>query len=433
MWDHLGFSESPYAATALPPSAQGERLLVGREEQLQRLLMALTYSTRHPTVEGDNGVGKTSLVAIAGYRAKQARVTGQRSQFFLPLDRTFQLSPEDTTDDFRRKVFFEVARAFITEHDSLKAARLAVPDVKEIDGWLHSPIFHTTGGGVSVLGSGLTGQRASGPNTSAGFNEAGFLATVDRWLRDCFPSSLAGGFICVIDNLELLETSQAARAHLERLRDSLLNQKGLRWVLCGAKGIVRSAASSARLEGLLADPINLVPISDDAVADVVDRRIEVFSNRAGAYAPVEPSGFRYLYEVLHKNLRNALRYAEEFSMEVAISANRMKTPEAKYAALESWLRSEADKHHADTHGVRGRAWEVFDGLVVLDGECSPGDYDLFGFNNAPSMRPHVQALEEANLVGRVIDETDNRRKTISLTPRGWLVQYKRDNYRIVSP
>ncbi|HEV7808039.1 MAG TPA: hypothetical protein VGO80_19645 [Solirubrobacteraceae bacterium] len=429
MWDELGFSESPYAATALPSSEQGERLLVGREPQLKQLLTSLTYSNRHPTVEGDNGVGKTSLVAIAGYRARQARVTGQRSQFFLPLERTFQLSPEDTVDGFRRQVFFEIARAFITEHTALKDARLVVPDSDEIDRWLNSPILHGTGGGISVLGSGGSGQRSSQPNTGAGFTEAGFLATVDRWLRDCFPSALAGGFICVIDNLELLETSQAARAQLERLRDALLNQKGLRWVLCGAKGIVRSAASSARLEGLLADPINLVPISDDDVADVVGRRIEVFSTRPDAYAPVEASGFRYLYEVLHKNLRNALRYAEEFSMAVVLSGD-LVTEDAKMGALQGWLRGEADKHHQDTHGVGKRAWEVFDGLVVLDGECSPGDFELFSFNNAPSMRPHVQMLEEANLVGRVIDETDNRRKTISLTPRGWLVHYRRNDYQI---
>ena len=46
------------------------------------------------------------------------------------------------------------------------------------------------------------------------------------------------------------------------------------------------------------------------------------------------------------------------------------------------------------------------------------------------MRPHIHALEEANLVTSVIDETDNRRKTISLTPRGWLVQYKLNDYTL---
>ena len=44
------------------------------------------------------------------------------------------------------------------------------------------------------------------------------------------------------------------------------------------------------------------------------------------------------------------------------------------------------------------------------------------------MRPHVRALEEANLVHSLIDETDHRRKTISVTPRGWLVQYKLNDY-----
>jgi hypothetical protein len=366
---------------------------------LEDLLNTLRYTGRHATIEGDNGVGKTSLVAIAAFRAKQARLQQEKVQFLLPLEGTFQLSPDSTPDAFRRRVAFQVAHAFIRDHDVLRQANLNVPDVDEIDRWLNSPLFHSGGAGATFLGTGLSGDRGTEPNSSSGFSEDGFVATIERWLDACFPGSLTGGFVCVLDNLELLETSQAARRQLEQLRDSVLAQKGLRWVLCGANGVVRSAASSPRLEGHLADPINLTPIPDNLVADVVARRIEFFSIRPDSYAPVEPDGFKYLYDVLNKNLRNTLRYAEEFALGLVNSGEAIPGgSEEKLQRLTEWLRSSADSHHRDTRGVGGRAWDVFEGLVLMDGRCSPGDYEQFGFNSPMAMRPHVRSLEDANLV-----------------------------------
>jgi MoxR-like ATPase len=84
VWEELGFSESPYATASLPPSEQGNRLLVGREDELERLLNVLRYTARHATIEGDNGVGKTSLVSIAAYRAKQEKSTRRKLSSCCP-------------------------------------------------------------------------------------------------------------------------------------------------------------------------------------------------------------------------------------------------------------------------------------------------------------------------------------------------------------
>ena len=47
-----------------------------------------------------------------------------------------------------------------------------------------------------------------------------------------------------------------------------------------------------------------------------------------------------------------------------------------------------------------------------------------------ALRPQIKALEDVNLVASAIDDTDKRRKTISITPRGWLVNYARNGYRV---
>ncbi len=290
VWTDYGFRSSPYATEPIPPTEEGDKLLVGREAEISRLTTYLTSSGLHPTIEGENGVGKTSLVSVAGFRLRQALERGSAQEAFIPLRRTFQLIPTASIDGLSTKVYYEVANAFIEYHDLLKSSGLRMPDIGDIDRWLNAPLFASTGGDVSILGSGANAERSTEPNTSPGFRDAGFSAAIDRWLRQAFPSRSTGGFIAVIDNLELLETSQAARLMLESMRDTVLDQPGLRWVLCGSRGIVRTGASSPRLEGRLAEPMDVRPIADEEVAEVIARRIETFRIRPDATAPVGPAG-----------------------------------------------------------------------------------------------------------------------------------------------
>lgn len=429
VWQNFGFSESPYRTDPVPATAEGARLLVGRERELKRLKSHLTSSNRHPTIEGDNGVGKTSLVSVAAYELAQAFAADQTGPAFLPLGQPLQLTNADTADSFNRKVNFAVARAFIVHHDALTSGGLVVPDVDRVRRWLDMPLFTSGNAGVTVAGFGGSAGHGVAPNSAAGFSESGFASTVDRWLADCFPSAAEGGFICVIDNLELLETSQAARALLEGMRDSVLGKTGLRWVLCGARGIVRTGASSPRLEGHLMEPLELKPINDNLAAAVVERRIEEFRLVEGAVAPVGPAGFAHLYEVLNRNLRNTFKFCEDFALWAATDAELEATGEDEFfGLLQVWLTEQADRYASDTQ-LTGRPWEVFNELCDRGGSCSPSDFEEFGFNSPMALRPHVKALESANLVQSSVEDTDKRRKTISVTPRGWLVRYSKTGYR----
>lgn len=430
IWSDFGFRESPYATQPVPPTDEGVRLFVGRDNELLQLGDLLSSSATHPTVEGPNGVGKTSLVAVAGYLAQKRFQDGSSAQLLIPLPRQFQLTPGISPDEFRRSVYHEIARSFIANRALIADTGRRVPETADVDRWLNSPVLASGGAGVTVAGFGGSRSSGSSANTSTGFAETGFLSQVDEWLKDAFPTLEAGGFVCVIDNLELLETSQAARSLIESLRDSLLNRQGLRWVLCGARGILRTAASSPRLEGVLADPLDLRPVPHTLVPDVIARRLEVFSMSTDAYAPVEPSGFRHVYDVLHLNLRNALKFCEDYSFSLRSKAKLPDSANEKAASLDRWLRDQARLYLRDTTSVRDRAWGVFDALVTAGGSCSPGDFEQFGFNSPMAMRPHIKSLEDANLAQSSVDDTDQRRKTILVTPRGWLVDYARRGFSV---
>ncbi|WAD26470.1 hypothetical protein OS670_19030 [Pseudomonadaceae bacterium T75] len=425
LWNDLGFTDNPYSPRPIQGNEQGVKLLIGRERELSRLKTYLRSSDTHPTVEGPNGVGKTSLVAVAGFLLQQDFLESRSQQALLPIPEPFQLTAEDTTSSFKRKVLLRVAQAFLDNHQKFKERGLNIPDIARIDQWLNTPTFNSIGGGVTSPLGGATATHGTNANTSSGFNEDGFITTVLTWLRECFPTNAAGGFICTIDNLELLETSKNARALLEGIRDEVLGVKGLRWVLCGARGITRSVASSPRLQGVLAEPLIINPIAEDQIEHLISERLGVFALSSDATVTVDSEGFAHLYRVGGSNLRNAMKYSEDFSFWAVEHGLLDRVKESPSHLIESWMIELAELYEDDTKGVGGRAWEVFEKLALVGGSTSPSQYEEFGFESNQAMRPHLRSLEDANLIESAVDETDNRRKTIGITSRGWIVNYKR--------
>lgn len=430
IWETHGFRENPYDVSPIAGDEEGERLLVGRDGELAELATQLASSTTHPTLEGQNGVGKTSLVAVAGYKVRRRFEATGSGQLLIPMAEPFQLLPDLRTAEFVTKVFTKVAHAILANEQVLRRLHTSLPNTDDVRRWLESPLLGGGGGGLSAGGIvGVSAPTAPTANSSQGFAQSGFSETVRTWLQGMFPSPRVGAFVCVIDNLELLETSKAAREQLEALRDELLRVAGLRWVLCGARGIVRSVASSSRLQGVLADPIEIEPIADAFVAQVVDRRVAVYGSPE-SYVPVESDGFRHLYDACNRNLRTAMKFSQDYAVWLARNNEHPETSRDKLGMLEAWMSEMADRYEKDSASLRGqRAWEVFDGIAEAGGSISPGDFEKFGFESMQAMRPHIKALEDAQLLHSSIDDKDGRRKTIEISARGWVVRYKRANYK----
>lgn len=428
MWEEIGFRDNPYSPRPIQANDEGVELLVGRDSELRRLMTYIKASDTHPTLEGPNGVGKTSLVSVASYKLFSEFVNGSHAAF-IPIEPSFQLTNEDKLQTFKQRVLFSIAQGFISNNTILKERGFNVPDVDNINLWLNSPLFHMNGGGINFAGFGGNLSHATTPNGGVGFTESGFASTVQSWLRDCFPSRSMGGFICIIDNLELLETSRSARELLEAIRDELLNISGLRWVLCGARGIIRSTASSPRLQGILSEPIDVAPIRDSDAKYALQKRLDIFAME-GANAPVEADGFGHIYQIGNRNLRNTLKYCEDFALWAILGNNIPANSKDKLELIQVWMAETAEKYEQDTTGVGNRAWKVFDDLIAAGGTASPGDYEDFGYESQQAMRPQLKLLEDAHLIESAIDDTDKRRRTIVVTSRGWIVNYKRTGFKI---
>lgn len=419
-----GFIDNPFQQTRLLPNQQGATLLVGRDNEIDTLMKRLVNPPKLPVLEGANGVGKTSLINVAAFKAFYRFLEDPSNPLLVPCNKSFQLEIGKDANSFCDEVFLEVAQTLL-EHGKLIKERCVgkLAKAESIDKWLNSASFNSWQGGLPILTLG-GGTEA---NESSGFERSGFRKVVFEWLDAVFPSTTNGGVICVIDNLELLQTSNAAKNLLEQLRDSLLTVPGIRCVLCGANGVTWSLASSMRLEGILHRPLEVAGIASAFAPEILESRQKAFSvDGSNGYLPIIPKDFELLYEILNRNLRALLHQVDEYCM--WISDNVVpKSDEEKHVAFEKWLSEQCESiSSAAESSLTPRAWEIFDKAIELGGNFSPNEFAKFSCNSAPALRPHVKTLEDVNLlVSFRQDNQDQRRKSIFVTPRGRLVAYHR--------
>lgn len=426
LWQQLGFRANPYDSRALPASPEGEQLLVGREQELRTLRSRLINSTLHPTIEGDNGVGKTSLVLVAGFAAMRDRREKKTFQLFLPVEELLQIGTDPV--DFDRRALLAIAYALVDHRDFLRKCGIEPKRLGDLGKWMQDPIVRTAGGGgAQVLGVGADVTINTEVNTGPGFTDAGLDRLVREVLLEIFPTDGDGGMVAVIDNMELLSRSNEAKRVLERIRDTSLSIPRVRWVLCGAKGIVRASISSPRLTGRVATPIAVKPVPDEKIEQLIEARLSHFAIGATYKAPVASKEFRHLYDICNHNLRDALKYAQDFSLWLDEQDELNRPQEDMFGLLEVWLATEAETINQSI-SLQPRMWKLFDDLADVGGSCAPGDFEMFGFQSMQRMRSNFAELERADLVVAEIDEDDHRRRTVAMTPKGWLVHYSRNGF-----
>ena len=424
-----GFVENPFSVSPLPPSEIGEKLLIGRSSELAALLRRLATPPNIPTIEGLNGMGKTSLVNVALYTYAKQNVGGQNDPLFLTCRKTFQIRDETDPNEFLGEVLLEVAQLLIKKKDTLIELGYELPRVNEVNRWLNSPEFSTAEVNLaSLVGVGF-GRSAGGQ----GFEASGFKATVLGWLENIFHTPDRGGVICILDNLEILRKSVRAREILEEMRDPVLSVPGLRWIMAGALGVVYGIARSPRLQGIISRPIELGPLGDDeAPGKILLSRFAAFAvNPSAAYLPVSEATFRYGYSLMNGNIRNVLGLMNDFCQWCADGhlANCHKSDPDH--VFHGWLADEALKAYADARdSVRADAWRLFEDIVREKGTMRLPDFRQLSTQQQSELLSRIRELIGAGLVTDVWLTANEVRKTLFVTAKGWLVDHARNRRAI---
>lgn len=270
-------------------------------------------------------------------------------------------------------------------------------------------------------------------SSNPGFERGGFRNHVVKMLSVIFPERGLGGVICCIDNLELLQESEIAKQKLEQLRDNLLQIQGLCWVLCGALGITYGVASSPRLDGYLHRPIELSEVDKSLASDILKSRISAYSRESDPYLPITQTSFDQLYEILKGNLRTVLSYTGNYC-QAAADGKLPQGDAEKNAEFQAWLSSESEAaYEVARSALTPKTMEVFHIATSGTGTFSPSDYEKFDTTSMQALRPYIKSLEDVSLLQSVKDDKDQRRKTIQVTAKGWLVEHYVKKHQEVSP
>jgi hypothetical protein len=426
VYNAWGFRANPFAQTPLPASEEGQELLVGRDAEVDQIMLRLGSPPKWVTVEGRNGIGKTSVINVAAFKARMAFLDAPATRpLLVPCDQPFQLDPEADPDVFITRVLHKVILVLKTFEGDLSRAGRKSAKLAPLYNWISKAMYSSGNVGGGAFGFGVSAGKATAATNSSGFVMTGFEQQAKEVLSELFPGG-QGGVVCIIDNLELMKTSKAARDLIESLRDRLLSAEGLRWVLSGAAGIVRGIGSTPRLSGYLHDPVDIGEIAAGLAAEILQRRQTAFAVNVGATLPISPQDFQTLFDILAGNIRDALSEADNFCTAIFAKGDWKAGSSPDAAAFKEWLRAQAGRRQeAAERVVTERPWKLFDDVILSGGQCAPGDFANFEFETPQAMRSNVLKLEEANLIQSLRDEDDNRRKTILITSNGWMVHFAR--------
>ena len=96
-----GFKDNLFETKALPANRQGAALMVGRDSATRKIVKGLSSSSKYVTVEGLNGVGKTSVINVAVYKSAEKQITDNDGPLFIPCRKIFQLEANISADEFK--------------------------------------------------------------------------------------------------------------------------------------------------------------------------------------------------------------------------------------------------------------------------------------------------------------------------------------------
>lgn len=414
-----GFRSDPFSNKALAPNEAGEILMVDREKEVSKLIRRIQETENIPTLEGPNGVGKTSILNIALHRTFVHSKDNLEEPMFIPCRHPFQMAQDKSTEDFLDEIYLQIALTLIEQEEILRAppGYVKAPTEERIRSYINSPIIRSYT--ATILGHG--GGVNAAPNTGKGWEKVGFRAAVEGWLQLLFPSAEAGAVVCVIDNLELLHSSKAAKEVIEALRDTAFSIAGVKWILCGSSGVVRGIASSPRLVGWLQKPLNIKELREEVGGEVYDKRIEAFKKKEDAALPLTRSDFVTLFDMFNGNARFALDEASAFCTWAFDQIDDLGP--LPRDSFERWMTDELETNYDEVFVYfSGSDGEVFQKICQLE-IFIPGDHDEAGVKDKSEFLDTLEKFRNFGLITSSLDQDGPEDAVYEISPKALKLQY----------
>lgn len=427
-WELLGYKSTPYSTEQIQMGSGGEKLLVGREAELAAIHKEFVNGVQLVALEGDYGVGKSSLATVAAYEASTWHEESQDHLFIPALGREpLELQDGESLGALQKRIYYRIAGALLSKAEQLVADGFQLRGLKAFRLWLTEPAATSWSAGIGANAPGVGGGslnfgKGKSVNTSAGFNDAGVFELINSWITEIFEGRKASGVILVLDNLENLGKYQGALNVFDSLRDGLFRKPGLVWILCGAEGMVRTALTSKKMAGVFHEPIDILPLPSSQIPNVITARAQILKTRDDAQLPVSADAFGKFYDSTGQNLRFSLGIADSYASKITTSdVSDLSNLDADIA-FQAYLVGLGNKVVSDLGKKVGPAdWRVLRRLIEKwSGTCSPSEFADFGYADMPPLIARVHSLRDVGLVSYTVVKDDGRKRLISATEAGRL-------------
>lgn len=420
IYQKWGFSANPFDVKEILGSKLGSDLLVGRKLEKEKIVSRIYNPPKCITIEGNNGIGKTSLINVSLFEIKTTSQLKRDSAILLPCNKAFQISEKSDDEEFIDYVYYNIAQTILNNKKNLISKGLKIEKTTEIDDFLNTYALVALN-----VGFGFSAGESIELNYGDAFNRSGFRLIVDEWLVEISSYKNGGFIICVIDNLELLRTSDNAKKRFEYLRDILFTKTGLRWLLSGSKGIFIGIASSPRLNGILFDPIEIVGLDADVASELFDSRINAFKKTEKPYLPITKNGCEKLVEILKGNIRHILHNIDEYCMWCVDHNLNPHDDEYKDKNLQDWLTNYSGKlFDILEKQVEPKGRKLFELACKLGRNFNYADFEVLGLNNRNEMSKYIIQLETIEMVFSYKKE-ETKRIEIEVAPKGLILSHEK--------
>ncbi|WP_432671715.1 hypothetical protein [Flavobacterium sp. SM2513] len=400
LYKDWGYTSNPFRPTPIEPTIRGIELLVGREKEKKKLKNRLKNDSGIITIEGENGIGKTSVINGSIFELYEESLLSKDDQaLYLPCNQIFQISPTKNLGDFIDEFYFTIAQTIIDKKKEIKENGYKNLKTDNLNKWLNSTIVTN----IEAQIAGFGGTYNQTPNESNGFMKSGFKKQIKSLLSNIFPNSESGGIICVIDNLELLETSDDAKRILEYLRDELLNMPEIKWFFSGSHNIFRTFISTPRLSGFINNPIKISHIHSINVPSILNSRINSYQNHVDnkPYCPILDTDFIKLFESLNGNLREVFKRLSAFYLHIyELDKEEPYSQENKNIAFEEWFEEDKNlEFDAIKNVLKDSEIKLLKILSLRETELITNtDYKNINLESISALRTAISNLEKYGLI-----------------------------------
>lgn len=406
-----GFSSNPFQVVPLKPDWLSSELLVGRGKIKEKIVKSIQSNSGIVSIEGVNGIGKTSLLNVVSYFMYEYSLNHSSDVLYVPCIDIFQLREGQDLEKFSDDIFFQIAQTLIKKATELKTKKGSIPDTKYLDVWLNSTELQS----IQVQVAGIGGGQSRTLNNSGGYLSSGFKMQVRNLLNEIFPTNEDGGIICILDNLELLESSKSARKTIDYLRDNVININGTKWVFSGSNGIISSIIKSTRMAGFLQEPLIVRPIKSTFVTSFLTQRINVYrpNKEVEPYLPFEIRHFKILYNELNGNLRDTLQKIGNYCSHVDLLEKEPHFPSEKNSCFLDWLKKLKIKTYTDVkNSLSEESLFVLENIMENKGRLSLSQLAYkHGIESTNTIEDLVKELDRNGLISLNIYEREQFEKS----------------------